>query len=86
MKLLLKNSAGRPDGMFTFAFFMVMIVGSKVLLSSIVVAIGASKSIAFGPAPDAGTITAMLTPTLGAYVMRRNRIGSHPSVVTEEAK
>ncbi len=51
----LKNSRGKPDAMLTFSAATLAVVLGKVVFGGL----------------DAGTIGALLTPTLGAYVGRR---------------
>ena len=65
----MKNSEGRKDAMLTMAFMGLSVVLLKVLIGGIEFHIG-EKPVMLGTA-DASVITAILTPTLGAYVARR---------------
>jgi len=67
---MLKNSAGKADAMLTFSAGAVAVCIVKVGLAGVV-----AFGFTFGPAPDATVIAALLTPTLGAYVARRNELG-----------
>lgn len=74
------NTSGRPDAMLTMGvvgFFTVLL---KILLGGITVAV-AGKTLTVGTI-DAGTIGAILTPTLGAYVARRYTDRRHPEAKT----
>jgi hypothetical protein len=65
----LKNSNGKPSATLTFstiAFFIVMI---KVMLTDVAFTTG-DKTLNFGTM-DAGLALTLLTPTLGAYIIRR---------------
>ena len=61
----LHNSRGRPDALLTFSAGAVAVVLLKVLAHGVV-----ANGITFGSI-DAGTIGALLTPTLGAYTAKR---------------
>jgi hypothetical protein len=70
------NTAGKPDAMLTMGLMGFVVVLLKVLLGGMTVAL-AGKSLTLGTI-DAGTIGAVLTPTLGAYVARRYTDRKHP--------
>lgn len=65
MLLWIKNTDGKEDAMLTMAFITLFVVLLKVALGGVVVGV-----VSFGGI-DSGTIAALLTPTLGAYVARR---------------
>lgn len=69
MRWMLKNAKGSPDAMLTVAVITLGVVLVKMLAAGLVVG-----SVTIGPAPDALSIGALLTPTLGAYVARRNGV------------
>lgn len=73
MRWMLKNAKGNPDAMLTLAVATLAVVLAKVLAAGLVVG-----PVTIGPAPDALSIGALLTPTLGAYVARRNGILARP--------
>lgn len=64
------NHPEKGDPMLTVAIVATMVILGKVLLAGVTIAIG-SKSFSCGSV-DGGTIAAVLTPTLGAFVMRKN--------------
>lgn len=67
---ILKNTDGKPDAVFTMAVWAFLVVLVKVLFAGSSVTIGEHV---FGAGEiDGGVIAAILTPTLGAYVMRRH--------------
>lgn len=70
MRIWIKNSAGKPDAMLTFAVIAFLTVVFKFLFAGFATSI-AGHDVSFGSV-DAGTIAALLTPTLGAYVARRH--------------
>jgi len=78
MGWMLKNSAGVPDAMLTFA-----VVGLTTVLLSIVTSIlDGNKFIIYGQeilisAPNATIVTAFLGATLLAYNSRRNSKDKH---------
>jgi hypothetical protein len=61
----IKNTAGKEDAMLTLGVVTLGVVLTKFFLSE----------MSFGPivfgSIDGGTIAALLSPTLGAYVLRR---------------
>ena len=59
-----------PDTMLTLAVLATLSALGKFLLNEVTITI-LSKTINFG-VTDAGLIAAILTPTLGAYVMRKH--------------
>jgi hypothetical protein len=65
----IKNSDGKPDTMLSFALVAFILVFVKVLLGGVALHI-AGQVYTLTPI-DAGTIGALLTPTLTAYVARR---------------
>ena len=65
----IKNSEGKKDAMLTMAFMALVVVLLKALVGGIEFHI-ADKPVTLGSA-DASVITALLTPTLGAYVARK---------------
>ena len=64
-----ENSEGKPDTMLSFAIMAFALVFVKVLIGGIPFHI-AGETYTMLPI-DAGTIGALLTPTLTAYVARR---------------
>jgi hypothetical protein len=58
-----------PDAMLTLATYSTLTVLAKLLLNGVSMKLG-SSSWTFGVV-DAGLIGAVLTPTLGAYVIRK---------------
>jgi hypothetical protein len=71
---LLRHSGGEKSFTFTAAVVSLAVVLAKVLLSGL-----SFKGVSAGTI-DGGTIAAVLTPTLGAYVLRRN--GATPATPT----
>jgi hypothetical protein len=65
----IENSEGKKDTMLTFAVASILVVLFKVLFGGIDFHIK-GETYTFLPI-DAGTIGALLTPTLTAYVARR---------------
>lgn len=61
----IKNTNGKKDAVLTMSLIGFITVTLKVLLSNVTCC-----DIYFGTI-DSATITAILTPTLGAYVIRR---------------
>lgn len=70
MRFVLKNSDGRSDAVFTMAVWAFVVVLAKVLFAGASLTIG-GHTLGAGEI-DGGVIAALLTPTLGAYVMRRH--------------
>lgn len=68
--LWIKNTAGKPDAMLTFAFYSFLVVTINVLLGTFGTITRGEVSIQFVPM-DAGTMTAYLGSTFTAYVTRR---------------
>lgn len=64
--LWIRNEHGKPSFTLTAAVVTLIVVLVKTLLGGVSFA-----GIVFGAPLDAGTIAALLTPTLGAYVVRR---------------
>lgn len=69
MRIILKNTDGKLDAVFTMAVWAFAVCLVKVLIAGLSVEVGGTVYSA-GEA-DAGVIAALLTPTLGAYVARR---------------
>lgn len=65
----IKNSEGKPDAMLSFSLIAFLVVIFKVLFGGTTWLIGA-QTIAITPT-DPGMVTALLGPTLFAYVARR---------------
>lgn len=65
MNIWIKNTDGKPDAVLTMTMMAFLTVLFKVLLSGVSVGVYVFGGI------DAGTIAALLTPTLGAYVARK---------------
>jgi len=61
--------SGDPDTMLTMALGAFLVCLGKFLVNGVILTFG-DKSINLGVI-DAGLIAALLTPTLGAYVMRK---------------
>ena len=77
----IRNAQGKQDAMLTAGVAALGVCLVRVLLAGVTIG-----SYTFPPAPDAGTIAALLGPTLGAYVARRNGILSangEPKVSTK---
>lgn len=70
MGWMVKNSKGEKDAMLTFSLWAMVIACTKVLVSGVVFHV-MGKEVKLGTA-DALTITALLAPTLGAYVARKH--------------
>lgn len=66
----IKNTAGKPDAMLTFASIAFAVVTFNVLLATISTLSFQEWDISFS-AMDASTLTAYLGATFGAYVSRR---------------
>lgn len=64
-----KNTDGKPDAVLTFALVGFVVVILKVALTGVVLTF-ANSSYAFG-AIGSDEIAAILTPTLGAYVLKK---------------
>ena len=75
----IKNTAGKPDAVLTMTIMVLVVVLVKYVFADTSIEIAAGHSVKFGPA-DAGVITALLTPTLGAYVARRYTETKHGRV------
>jgi len=72
MVWMLKNSAGKPDSMFTFAVGGFLITALSILVTLVdSVSIG-DASVNIG-SPDSTLVMAFLGATLLAYVNRRNK-------------
>lgn len=72
----IKNTQGKPDAVLTMTVAGFAVVLLKVLVGGIAFTV-AGKDVTLGTI-DAGTIGAILTPTLGAYVARRYTDRKHP--------
>jgi len=70
MNWMMKNSDGDPDAMLTIAIVAFMAVTINIFLATFGGLTVAGVTFDF-TVLAAGTITAYLTPTLGAYVTRR---------------
>lgn len=68
--LWIKNTAGKPDAMLTFAFYSFLVVTLNVLLATFGTITKGEVTIQF-IAMDAGAMTAYLGATFTAYVTRR---------------
>lgn len=68
MTFFLTDTNGQKSFTLTAAVLALGTVLIKVLCAGVVIG-----KFTFGAAPDAGTIAALLTPTLGAYVIRRGQ-------------
>ncbi len=77
----MRNSAGKPDAMLTAAMIALAILLAKVLLAGLEV-----RGVRVGPAPDPGTIGALLLPTFGAYWARRNNVLARPGEPQSQEK
>jgi uncharacterized membrane protein YiaA len=66
----IKNTVGKPDAMLTFASIAFAVVTFNVLLATINAFSIGEWDISFA-AMEAGTLTAYLGATFGAYVSRR---------------
>lgn len=64
---MLKNSKGEPDAMLTFSIIAFSVVMVKIAFNELTF-----LGIDFGKI-DAGLVASVLTPTLGAYVLRRGQ-------------
>jgi len=74
MRVWIKNTAGKPDSMLTFAvggFFTVIGAITCSILAGSKFVIGAQEVMI--SSPDATLVTAFLGATLLAYVNRRNK-------------
>jgi hypothetical protein len=69
MLFWVRNTNGKRDACLTFAVGCVVVCLLKVLFAGVSVTFG-GQSYGLGSI-DASIIGALLTPTLGAYVMRR---------------
>lgn len=69
MNWMMKNSAKKPDAMLTFAFIAFVVTIIKFLLNDVSISM-LETSFDFGTI-DASIIAALLTPTMGSYVLRR---------------
>jgi len=67
----MRNSHGHRDAMLTMAVTSLAVILLKVITAGMVIG-----TVQCGAMPDASVIGALLVPTLGAYVARRNRIAS----------
>lgn len=70
---LFHNTADERSFTLTASVLTLAVVLSKVLLAGVSV-----RGFTAGPAPDAAVIAALLTPTLGAYVVRRGQEKASP--------
>ena len=66
----IKNTSGKEDAMLTFAVIAFAVVTFNVLLATLNSVSHSDWSISFVPM-EAGTLTAYLGATFGAYVSRR---------------
>lgn len=69
MNLWIRNSEGKKDAVLTMALLGFIVVLVKVLAHDASFVLD-GKTVSFGTI-DAGSIAAILGPTLGAYVSRR---------------
>lgn len=65
----IKDTDGNPSATLSFAIVAFLVVITKVLFGGMSVVLG-NQTFTLMPI-DAGTIGALLTPTLGSYVARR---------------
>lgn len=80
----LKNSKGKKSATLTFSTIAFAVVMLKVLLANVAVVVG-EKNINFGEMDPTLALT-LLTPTLGAYVLRHWDKKSNEQVNEDEAK
>lgn len=82
----MKNTEGKADAVLTMSVIGFVVVLLKVLFSDVTIGDWTFGTI------DAGTVAAILTPTLGAYVARRytdrkvKSSFSYKEEITEEEK
>tara|TARA_Y100000034_G_scaffold28883_2_gene34747 strand:- start:17446 stop:17709 length:264 start_codon:yes stop_codon:yes gene_type:complete len=74
-KWMIKNSKNKRDAMLTFAVLGFLVVLAKFILSGISLTVNGTN-VDFGIL-DATLVASILTPTLGAYVMRRHTDRKH---------
>ena len=67
---MIKNSEGRKDAILTFAAVAFLFVMLRFIVSGVSLKITDNFNIDFGEL-DATLVAAVITPTLGSYVMRR---------------
>jgi len=78
VRVWIKNTAGKPDSMLTFA-----VGGFFTVIGAIICSIIAGSKFIFGAqeilvnTPDVTLVTAFLGATLLAYVSRRNKKDDH---------
>jgi len=84
MKWMMKNSAGKPDAMLTFAAISFAVVTLNLLLSSFGSFDFKELAITFN-ALDASVMSAYLGVAFTAYVSRRWTDKRYTEEVTEEA-
>ena len=75
MPLMLRNSKGRPDGIWTGLVFFSVLAALLLLVSGLK---AAASWFSWAPAFSASDATALLAPWLAAYVARR-RLGDAPA-------
>lgn len=83
MRFWIKNSKGKPDAMLTFAVVAFLVVIVKFLASAVTLHLTGDKVVELGSV-DSGSIAALLTPTLGAYVARRHSDQKYPTPEPEQ--
>lgn len=66
----LRNSEGKPDAVLTMTVMVLVVILIKLLFAEVSVEIG-DHMVKLGTM-DAGVVASLLTPTLGAYVMRKH--------------
>lgn len=85
MKMWIRNTDGRKDAILTMAIVGFAFVLVKFVLSGVVFTLSDGKMFEFGTI-DGGSIGAILTPTLGAYVARRYTDRKYKVPSTDEGK
>lgn len=84
MRWMLRNSDGKKDGMFTLAVAAGVSVIGKFLLAGAALTFGGNTYSA--GTLDPNCIGALLTPTLGAYVVRRHTDRNAPERPDSDCK
>lgn len=70
--MLLRNSGGKKDGMYTFAVLGLLTTITAVVLSTVESISAGDWSMKF-QSPDSTIVIALLGATVTAYVARRNK-------------
>lgn len=82
-KLLLKNSSGKRDGMWTLSVLAFLIVVFR-LVTGMVEEVNAFNMVFKIRELDGGVIAALLGPTFFSYIARKNGIGKSQKEETNE--